>query len=359
MKKKTKILSLMLMFGFFGLIFSACEKDESFDADDAKTELINASEEIQMNMFMMTGTPQMESLMFLFELTELDFEIDLKSSFKSFSIAPERIVTPGMNQIMDLSREVSANKKMNAFEDGGIFEYDFDLGYFDKVSDAVYIELRFPANHEAYAAQSLNAVLRIDNLVIDMVVFDDYPEEVPTSADVTLHIDNQQVLTLEYRMTVGAQMIPTAVTLDMQMPPYSMNMTYGGSGTNYTVDMTMAHNGNTLADIDLDITFAPDMEDVARVSGKVQLTPLEFSGSIEPMAMDHCEDAADEASCMNNHIDVELWHTGENKKIGDVEFRLYEDPWGDFYPELVIVYEDGSYDFFIELFDIDEGDFLP
>ncbi len=357
MKKKTKILSLMLMFGFFGLIFSACEKDESFDADDAKTELISASEEIQTNMFMMMGTPQMESVMFLMGISGMDFDFDgfeLKSSVQSFSKDPARIATPGLNQIVELSLAVSADKDTGGFEEGGVFNYNFDTGYFEKVADAPYIELHFPANQDAYAAQSLNAVLRIDNLAFDMVVFDDYPEEVPTSADVTLHIDNQQVLTLEYRMTVGQQMIPTAVTLNMQMPPYSMNMTYSGSGTNYTVDMTMAHNGNTLADIDLDITFAPDMEDVARVSGKVQLTPLEFSGSIEPMAMDQCEGAVDEASCMNNHIDVELWHTGQNKKIGDVEFRMYHDG----YPELVIVYDDGTYDFFEDLFDFDEEDFV-
>jgi len=353
MKKKTKIFSLMLMFGVFGLLFNACEKDESFDAEDARTELIKAGDEIEMNMFMMMGTPQMESVMFLMGLADMDFDFDLKSSVQSFSKDPARIASPGLNQIVELSRTVSAGKEMNGFEDG-VWHYNFDTGYFELVAEATYIELHFPANQEAYAAQVLNAILRIDNLDIGMVVIDDYPEEVPTSADVTLHIDNQLVLSLEYRMTVGPDMFPVSVSLDLQMHPYSMNMTFGGSGIDYWVKMSMAHDGSTLLDIDLDLRFTADMDDVVRASGKVQLTPLEFSGSIEPMAMEDCYDAIDEVSCLNNHIDVELWHTGENKKIGDLGFRMYHDG----YPELVIVYDDGTYDFLADLFDFDEDDLV-
>lgn len=363
MKKKRSFFALLFMAGLLLLPFTACEKDESFDADDAKQELIKATEEIQMNMFMMMATPQMESLMFFMALSDLDLDINLlkSSSFRSIASDPASIATPGINRVIDISRQLSDRHATKDIEDGGVFQYNFNTNQFDKIGDASYIEFHFPANDAAYAAQQLNGRLLIDNLVMSTVVIDGESEIVPTSVDVTLFIDNEQVMTVTFSMVIGPGGVPTGASMNMSMPPYTMNMSYSGSGTNYNMTMDMRVDGSKMLDIDLDIRYTTaDMDDVERISGKAEMTPLEISGTVFPMAIDACYDAPDEVACMNNNIDLELRHTGENKRIGYLEFRMYHDPqWDDYYPELVIVYDDGTYDFLFELFDVDIDDDFP
>ncbi len=360
MKKKRNFYAVLFMAGLLMLPFTACEKDESFDAEDAKQELIKATEEIQMNMFMMMATPQMEALTQLMALMDMDFDVGLKSTFRAIAKDPGIIATPGINRVMDISRQLSAEKSLKDI-DGGVFQYNFATGDFDLIDEASYLEYNFPADEQAMANQQLNGRLLIDNLVMSSVVIDGESEIVPTSVDITLFIDNEQVMTVTFAMVIGPDGVPTGASMDMSMPPYTMSMSYTGSGTNYNMKMDMRVDGSKMLDIDLDIRYtSADMDDVERISGKAEMTPLEISGTVFPMALDECYDANDEIACMNNNIDLELRHTGENKRIGHLEFRMYHDPhWDDYYPELVVVYDDGTYDFLFELFDVDlDDDFL-
>lgn len=53
---------------------------------------------------------------------------------------------------------------------------------------------------------------------------------------------------------------------------------------------------------------------------------------------------------LNTQLDMELHHTGLNAKLGDIEFRLYVDTdYDESYPELAVVYSDGSYEWLYEV----------
>ncbi len=346
------------MLGIFAFVFSACE-DDSFDPEEARQELSKAQEEMAMNMGMMMQTPQMQSLTFLQQLTgmEFDFDLGMKSAVSSISRNPSRLAYLGMNPIFDLSRELSEVNITKDYMDGGIFEYNFATEQFDQ-TPANHIEFIYPADQQALNNQNNNARLVIDNLQFTTAIIDGYPEEVPSSADITMFIDNQEEMTMTFSLNVGPDGMPSGANLVMSMPPYSMNMSYAGSGNNYSLDMTMAEGNNTLVDIDLSIRIDPEWDEVEHVSGKVLLSPLEFSGSINILDMEDCYWAQDAVGCMNSAISVELMHKSQGKKIGDIEFREYYDPyWEEYVPELAIVYDDGSYDFLTDVFEIDEGDF--
>ncbi len=351
MKTLKNIAVLVLFAGFFGLTFTACEKDDTFDPEDAKTELLNAGDEIMGNMALMMGSPPMESLMFLMELMEMDI-VMFKSFMGSIAREPHLVATPGLNQILHISREV-VSAKQDDFFDNGVYQYNFDFGYFELIDPNVpYIKFIYPATYEAYAAQQLNGSLTIENLDFQVVVIDGDTEIMPSRADITKTIDDEVVLTLNYQFTFNDQGMPVNGSISMNMPPYSMNMTFSGSNQDFSTTMNLSQNGTVLIRADLTGTYTPDNEYLQVIQGDFQITPLLFKGKIYPENMDNCD--WDDLQCMNNNIDMELWQSKKNKKIGDLEFRMYLDPyWGDEYPELVVVYSDGTYDYLLELFDME------
>lgn len=351
MKAFKNIAVLILFAVFFGLTFTACEKDDTFDPEDAKTELLNAGDEIMGNMALMMGSPPMESLMFLMELMEMDI-VMFKSFMGSIAREPHLVATPGLNQILHISSEV-ASAKQDDFFDNGVYQYNFDYGYFELINPNVpYIQFIYPANYEAYAAQQLNGSLTIENLDFQVVVIDGDTEIMPSRADITKTIDDEVVLTLNYQFTFNDQGMPVNGSISMNMPPYSMNMTFSGSNQDFSTTMNLSQNGTVLIRADLTGTYTPDKEDLQVIQGDFQITPLLFKGKIYPENMDNCD--WDDLQCMNNNIDMELWQSKKNKKIGDLEFRMYLDPnWGEEYPELVVVYSDGTYDYLHELFDME------
>ncbi len=351
---KIKNIALLILFaGLFGLTFTACEKDETFDPEDAKTELLNAGDEIMGNMALMMGSPPMESLMFLMGLMDMDI-ILFKSFMGSVAQEPHLVATPGLNQLMHISREV-VSAKQDDFFDNGVYEYNFDYGGFLPVpgtGNVPYIQFIYPATPEAYAAQQLNGSLTIENLEFQVVVIDGDTEIIPSRADITKTIDDQVVLTLNLQFTYNEQGMPVNGSISMNMPPYSMNMTFSSSNQDFSTTMNLSQNGTVLISADLTGTYTPDNEYLQLIQGDFQITPLLFKGKIYPENLDNCD--YDDVQCMNNNIDVELWQSKKNKKIGDIEFRMYQDPdWDYEYPELVVVYSDGTYDFLMELFDIE------
>ncbi len=349
------------------LIMSSCDllnMDKQLTAEDAKMEIRAAGEDIMYTMSEMMETPAMSSLLFFSELMEIEFD-GLKSApgenavpgrqqsaFLRFlsqkSTGGQAMMLPGASRVMRVARALNTQKSSQN-ENYGVYNYNFATEAFDLVNTSVnYLEYNFPANEQAYNSQQRNAKLRVSNLEIIVVEvydedWDEYDEqEIPVSMDVTLRVDNQVVMEMEYRATVNDQGMPTSVSMSLDMTPYSMTMTHNGSNRDYTTKAKLKRNNTDLLNIDMRLRYTADQEEVEKAEGSITVHPLQFKGNIKPYSIGLCENI----TCMNNNIDMEVFQTELDKKIGDLEFREYE---GDIQP--VIVYEDDSFEYLNWIFE--------
>ena len=362
MKRQISILAMMAIF-VTSLLFS-CKKDDDglkgkFTADEAKVEIASASQDVQESMGAMMTNPSMESLMFLMQLLDMDFDDDeWKTSFKS------TIVNDGQLSLMATNRLIreSLDLKLDDFdpEDGGVYTFNFSTDEFDLTNPNVtYLMLIYPANDAAYYSQTNNAELKVEDIEFVEIEYDDgwdvYTEELLTKIKVGQKIDNQTVMTCNYNATFNDDGLPLSMSFNMSMAPYSIVMSQSGSGVNYNSKLSFKEGNNVLVAYDLDFKYNSQMDDIVYFDGYFQLTPVKFQGDMNIAAMENCGDY--DVNCMNNNIDIQLIQTDKNKIIGDIEFRLYTDPtYGDQWVEPVIVYADGTWEWlFVALgMDIDD-----
>ncbi len=321
-------------------------------ADEAKVEIRSAGQEIMTNMSQMMVTPQLQSMEFFMLL--MDVDMDLKSQEKS-KMHPRHHLY--LNRIGKhyLAEHIEAlvHQKDDLFETG-IFQYNFNTGEFDMVNANVnYIQFIYPSDQNAYNARQNNAQLTIRNLVLEES-YVDYGDEFELevllrSVDMDMEIDNEVVMEFSYAASYNDQGLPTSVQTSLNMPPYQMTASFTGSGSNYNYTMSFKENNSTIMSADLDIRYNASRDDAEKVSGKFQLTPLRFSGEMHPIDMDNC--GYEDLTCVNDGMDVRVYQTELKKYIGDLESRWYYDEYYDEqYMEPAIVYEDGSYEFLVEIF---------
>lgn len=350
MKKLLNITALSLVFTFSGIVLTGCEDEGgTFTADEARAELIQAGEEIMYNMGMAMQMPAMESMTFFVGLSGIEVE------FKTAPIAlfPQRgkPYIPGYGLMGEFIEAVAVSSHAKQME-GGVFQYNFDTGQFDLINSNVnYLEFVYPANYDALVNRQLNASVRIENLEMIGIEVDGYMEILPVSAEVILRIDGQQVMHMSMQMQYNQNALPTEASLVVDMPPYLMNVEYSGSGRNYTANASFKEGTKVLLQVqNMSLVYTHSEDELERANGSIQITPLLFNGSVEVLAMENCNDNID---CMNDNLDVEVRHSVKNMKIGMLEYRMYNDPGFGSYPDLVVVYADGTYDFLSELFDTD------
>jgi hypothetical protein len=349
------------------LIMTSCDllnMDKQLTAEDAKMEIRAAGEDIMYTMSGMMETPAMSSLLFFSNLMDIEFDVMKSASdqdaimgkrqdafmrfFSQNPVGGQSMMLPGISRVMKVARALNAQKSSQN-ENYGVYNYNFVSETFDLINTNVnYLEYNFPANEQAYNSQQRNAKLRFSNLEIVVVEvydedWDEYDEqEVPTSMDAKLWVDNQVVMEMEYRATVSEQGLPLSVSISLDMDPYTMTMTHSGSNRDYTTKAKFKHNTTDLLAIDMRFRYTADQEEVEKAEGSVTVHPLQFKGNIKPYSIGMCENLA----CMNNNIDMEVFQTELDKKIGDLGFREYE---GDIQP--VIVYEDDSFEYLNWIFE--------
>lgn len=368
MKKFERLNWYFLVAAVFVVAMTSCDlldKDDELAAEDAKMEIRAAGEDIMYSLNSMMETPAMVSLMYLSELMDLEFD-GLKSAqsrrqsaFLQFlsqkAAGGHTMMLPGSSKVLNMARALNTQKS-SQFEEFGVFNYNFSTNEFDLVNaDVTYLELNFPSDEQAYNNQQRNAKLRLSNIEIVVVetydeYWDEYDEqEVPISIDATQWINNQVVMEMTYRATLNDNGLPVSTSLSFDMQPYSMSMTHSGSNRDYTTKASLKLNSTTLLGIDMKLRYTADQEEVEKAEGSITVNPLKFEGNIKPDAISMCDE---NLSCMNKNIDMEVYQTELNKKIGKLEFRMYYDAeYNEEYPELVIVYADKSFEYLSYIFE--------
>ncbi len=349
MKKRLYIISgQIILLAVFIINFASCGKDDSgehtqLSADEAKVEIRAGNQEIMQAMEELMSSPAFITLNFLTML--MDEEFTLKSN-----------LMPILREIED--RQLRAYKEMIIEnyalygepdpKTGGIWEYNFNTNEFDLINPNVsYLRLIYPADEEDYNAGQRNAELTISDYEY---IYDDYEEELPTNLNLELNLHNVLAMSLHYNAIYDAEGIPLSMAIDMEMPPYSLSMSQSETASNLQSHMDFRKNNDILFSYNLQANMTPDNE-VETVSGHFQITPLKFEGYMNEADMYNCGEG--DIDCMNDNMDINVIHTTLNALIGHLEFRMFTDEWDDTYPELVVVYEDGSWEWLDDIFDLE------
>jgi hypothetical protein len=181
---------------------------------------------------------------------------------------------------------------------------------------------------------------------------DDYEEDLLTSANAALVVDNQTILSLEYEATYNEYGMPTSLEMAAIMSPYQLRMSLGGSGQNYSSTMSVRQGGNNMMSYSFSIRYNSTKDDADRISGYLEVHPLRFEGSFHQAGLSGCDEA--DVTCMNNNTDILLKHAVINKKIGHLEYRMASEPDCDYQcVGLHVVYEDESSEPISDIFDLE------
>lgn len=366
---KTK-RNLMLFALFFVFALISCEDDKEESTKEikpatAKVEFRNAAQEINADLDKMMNTLPMQSLSYLSDLLDGDWEEKLKVSlFQSGKIH--------LAKVRDNFRlDASGNRDEIEVGDFGVYTFNFYLDEFQLTeTSTTLLKIIYPANEQAYALKQNNAEFLLNNLKYTMITYtetwwDDwdevwvtetYEEQVPTNAEISLSVDGIIGMSGKYNSVVSENGTPTAVTANLTSAPYQFQMGLSGSGSNYTTSLSLKESNKELMGYNLNITYSSDLIDVQKLSGYYNVSPLKIQGSMNYAAIEERTakiiDNATSADIdyLNTQLDMELHHTGLNAKLGDIEFRLYVDTdYDESYPELAVVYSDGSYEWLYEV----------
>lgn len=359
---KTRLLATLMILLAVSF-FSGCDKEEKtkeITANEAKTELRNASQTISAEMAEMMETPAMVSLDFLSQLMDNG---DWKNSVRNLAFNSGKL---HLAKVKAAFHKQPADRGTSELGDFGVYQYNYMLYDFELVeSSSNKLQLFFPADEVAYNMQQNNAELLLDNLAYKTITYsetyfdvesqswitDTFEELIPINANVSLKIDGTGRITMNYTATYSDSGFPTAMNVVLNMASYEFQTGMSGSGTNYTTTLSLRQGDNLLMAYDWTLNYSADLSEVVKATGSQTVTPLKIQGWINMAAIENHiagveENGGDyDLAFLNNQLDMELLHTGLNAKIGDLEFRMYTDPeYNETYPEIAVVYSDGSYE---------------
>jgi hypothetical protein len=169
-------------------------------------------------------------------------------------------------------------------------------------------------------------------------------------------VDGNIELSGNYHSVITENGNPTSMNASLTSNPYQFNAAFGGSGTNYTATQSLKEDNKELMGYSLNVTYSADMIDVIKLSGYYSVSPLKVQGSMNYAAIEErttmmIDDATTaDINYLNTQLDMDLYHSVLNTKLGDVEFRLFVDTeYDETYPELAVVYSDGTYEWLFEV----------
>lgn len=332
------------------LAVTACNKDKKvkeLDPAQAKVEIRNATQVITTNMDNMMLTPAAKSIDFLAQIMD---NKNWKSNLKNTLSQPGKITLTKFKNTFRL--DALGNVKNKEIGDFGEYRYNFSTGEFDLVTPSTNkLKLTYPADEQAFNAQQLNAEFLLDNLEYFVIVDPEgYEEQLPKKFNVSQKINNKTEMSGSYNATYNSAGNPTSVNSQMTMDVYSMQTSMSGSGVNYNTSLSFKENNKEMMGYDLKITYTSDMQEVDKINGYYLVSPLKIDGFINITAINNHMDQAYSSgnydfNYLNSQLDLKLLQTEQNVQIGKIEFRLYTDPYdGEKYPELAVVYSDGTYE---------------
>lgn len=363
MEKHFKRLTILALGIFLVLALPGCELNDKDDlpSHEGQRELRAAVVEFKGSLDRINASPALMALDILGSCFRIDNAVYSAEDLDNMPMAliqlsmmthllanPHQIPLPGNNVILELAA-YSAKGSME-LPILGVYQYNFNTGRFDLLNPFVeHYEFRFPSSSKKMNAGERDAIFRFDQLVTYPVNKDcGAVDEVPTRLEASLLIKGEVILEASYRRTLSENGEPSVVTIQMDVPPYSINLNYSGSSNRFNLVAKIRENEEELIGIHMNVDFRAGFIDVDLVNGMIMLGRLKIDGRIKPFDIFGCElDLAQ----MNNHLQVDVRQASPNKLIGNIQFRTRPDPRLNIdFPELAIVYRDDTYEFLADVF---------
>mgnify|MGYP007057165964 CR=1 FL=1 len=361
MKSHQRFIVLLLITGL--TVLSGCELSDKPDVPmhEGQRELRAAIGEFRDHFNGMMGTPALSALNILGEVFLVNpspFSNNGQTSdapdimrqlaaLNHLLSHPYEIPLPGNRVILEVVRSSVAESVYLPVP--GVYQYNFSSGRFDLLNPYVdHFEFRFPSCTKNRKEENRDAVLRFESLsTIKMDKSYGSNGDVPSSVDARMMIDGEEVLEVSYRVRLDETGKPVATAIQLDAPPYSMNLNYSGKNETFSLVATVKEEEKVLMSLNLGVNFCPTRGKVANANGLILMTPLKIEGVIQPLdALGSIQDVDE----MNRHLDVQVRHLSGNKLIGNIAFRMKHNPrLNTELPELAIVYRDGSHEFLTDL----------
>ena len=347
---------LVLMSAILWGPFTACDrwkKDDVFTAEEAKSEIRMAGQQVRRNMDDMMEVKAMQALQYLMKL--LSGEGDTGPKPDPDTKSPNRFCLTALYleifELTGLTKEIAGKD-----EHHGVYRYNFNTGSFDLVDfGGNYLRYIFPANDAARENRMHNASFTIENLAFMTVTYpskqEPFTEDLLISASTDLVVDNQTLSTFSHEAGFTTSGLPVATDMKLTMHPYQLRLSLSGTGRDYSSTMSLTKNDQTLMSYHLSLRYNVERDAADRVAGLVQIVPLRFEGGINMVGVRSCEQPHD-IECMNPHLDIDVKQTVYNKSLGHLAYGLQCDPdTGMHHPTMQIVYKDGTSDPLTIIFD--------
>ncbi len=351
--KKT-IYAFLLLFVTASLLYiSGCKKDPvnnpltNMPAETAKVEIRSASQEITGKMDEVMASQAATTLDFFANISnvgEEDWKTNLKPSLRGMEKLKPSNVKNIIKSQFSLKNTNEPDPKV-----GGVYKYNYTTEDFDLINAGVsYLQFIFPADDEDFYSGGWNATMTITNYQYTLIE----EEELPTMFEIELIAYSVECFAMTYSATFDADGAPTSMSVTINMPPYTITMSESVSGANYNSTFSFKENNTVIMSYNISVQLTTDKENIVKISGHYQVSPIRLEGFVNVMDTDLCTE--NDIACMNNNISVAMIHTAYNQIIGRVEYRLfYDDIWDEYYPDLVIVYADDTWEWLADIFDVD------
>lgn len=329
-------------------------KEDFLASEEARLEVRSASQKASTNLDEARRIPSIQALNYLTDLLPAHSE-------KQLPIIIDEPFLRGPGHFFPLNILLHEEFLQTFSPDiitgtPGLYKFNFLTGNFDLIDLEVnYLRYIFPANEKDKDSLKITASFTIEDVhYIDIETTIDDILQVQkhiTRFQASVFLNKRTQMLYSYNASFSNKGLPVDVDIEMRMNPYHLQMTQVGNEQYYYTTMSMRLDNNPLMSYALNIRRDIDSDAVEKLSGNFQLNHIEWEGTIYSSKILLC--AEQDISCVNDQFTIIMSHTGSKRRIGKLEARLYYDSFtGEQYPELNLIYEDGSSDILSDILEV-------
>jgi hypothetical protein len=356
MKRCAKInLTLIVLFSLSVCVqCSLIGKEEFLASEEARLEVRSASQKASTNLDEARHIPSIQALNYLTDLLAVHTE-------KQLPILIDEPFLRGPGHFFPLNillhEEFLQTFSPEIITDThGLYKFNFLTGNFDLIDLEVdYLRYIFPANDNDKDSLKITASFTIED--VDYVEIETTIDKVLqvqkhiTGFQASIFLNKRTQMMYSYHASFSHTGLPVDIDIEMSMSPYHLRMKQVGDKQYYYTTMSMTLDNNPLMSYLLNIRRDADTDAVEKLSGSFQLNHIEWEGTVYSSKIKLCDEQ--DIDCVNDQFTITMSHSGSKRRIGKLEARLYYDSFsGEQYPELNLIYEDGSSDVLSEILEV-------
>jgi hypothetical protein len=350
---KIKGIPIILFALFICVRCSLLSNEDFLPSEEARLEVRAANQKVTTKIDEIRNIPSMKALDYLTELLDVNPEKQLAIINNPFINRPGYFfpISYLLNEkfLHSFSQEIIT-------EESGLYKFNFLTETFDLIDLEVdYLRYIFPSNPNDKDSLKITAAFTVED--VEYVYFEIAKDEGSqiekriTRFSASFFLNKRTQMTYNYEASFSQTGVLNEIDIKMSMSPYQFQMNQSGNKQHYFSTMSMILGRSPLMSYSLNTRRAFDSDVVEKLSGNFRLGHIEWEGTVYSNNIKHCEEH--DISCVNDQFNIIMLHTNFKKRIGKLEARLYYDSIsGANYPELNLIYEDGSSDILSDVLEV-------